>query len=62
MSVNHSEHADANGVEDLTPEEARRKRELFLAQMKDSTGVTGGVAEQIDAADAAMATLILPGG
>ena len=56
------ENSDAKGMEDLTPEEARKKREIFLALAKDFTQSQGDGCQQIDSADAAMATLILPGG
>jgi hypothetical protein len=62
MSTYPKLNSDANGKEDLTPEEARKRREQFLALAREITEKEAGDGEEIDAADAALATLILPGG
>jgi len=46
----------------LTREEARRKREELLARAAELSAPQSESSEDNDAADASMATLILPGG
>ena len=62
MSIDKSVIADIEGLSDLTPEEARRKREHFLAVTEENTRAGQGTYDEIDSADSTMATLILPGG
>jgi hypothetical protein len=62
MSIDKVICADRNGLEDLTPEEARRKREHFLTVTEENTRAGQGTYDEIDSADSTMATLVLPGG
>ena len=62
MSIDKVVSAEKNVLEDLTPEEARRKREHFLTVTEENTRAGQGAYDEIDSADATMATLILPGG
>ncbi len=62
MSIKKDVSADKQGLNDLTPEEARRKLEHFLAITGENTRADEGTFDNIDSADSTMATLILPGG
>ncbi len=62
MRINKGENAEKHGIIDLTPEEARIKREYLLALARENTRPDEGTPDEIDSADSTMATLILPGG
>ena len=62
MSIKKDVSADKQGLNDLTPEEARRKLGLFLAITEENTKADEGTFDDIDSAGSTMATLILPGG
>ena len=62
MGIDKDMSADKRGLNDLTPEEARRKLEHFLAITDENTSTDEGTFDEIDAAASTMATLILPGG
>jgi hypothetical protein len=62
MSIDKDMGADKHGLDDLTPEEARRKLEHFLAITEENTRTDAGTYDEIDSADSTMAALILPGG
>jgi len=62
MSANEYITVDKNGTKDLTREEAKEKREYYLALAEKNTKLEDGISDEIDSADSTMATLILPGG
>jgi hypothetical protein len=62
MSIDKVASADKQGLEDLTAEEALKKREHFLTISAKDTRADEETNDEIDSADSTMATLILPGG
>jgi hypothetical protein len=54
--------ADHIEAKELTPEQARIKREEFLALAEKNAELGEGASDDVDSADSTMATLILPGG
>lgn len=58
MGVGEDVSADSNEAKELTPEEAKKKREDFLALAAQYAKFD----EEVDSADSTMVTLILPGG
>ena len=62
MSVENQVSVDGHRAKELTPEEARKKREHFLALAEESARHFASDSDEVDSADSAMATLILPGG
>jgi hypothetical protein len=62
MGIDKDMSADTHGLNDLTPEEARRKLEHFLTITEENMRTDEGNYVEIDSADSAMAALILPGG
>jgi hypothetical protein len=62
MSVDEDVSADSNAAKELTPEEAKKKREHFLALAAKNARLNETDADEVDSADSTMATLILPGG
>jgi hypothetical protein len=62
MSIDKDMSADKHGLNDLTPAEARKKLEHFLAISEENTRADEATFDEIDSADSTMATLILPGG
>ena len=62
MSAGENISVDKNVAKDLTPEEAREKREYYLALAEKNTKLEVVISDEIDSADSTMATLILPGG
>jgi nucleoside 2-deoxyribosyltransferase len=62
MGVDDEVSADSNGTKELSPEQARIKREHFLALAKQQAKLDDSDCDEVDSADSTMATLILPGG
>lgn len=54
--------ADITVANELTREEAGKLREYYLSLAERNTKIDGEVSNEMDPADSAMATLILPGG
>jgi hypothetical protein len=61
MSVDDKMTGNSNATEELTPEQARLKREQFLA-LAEQQAKLNDCDDEVDSADSTMATLILPGG
>lgn len=62
MGVDDKITDNSNGTEELTHEQARIKREQFLALAEQQATLDDSDRDEVDSADSTMATLILPGG
>jgi len=62
MRVDDEVSADSSGANELTRDEAKKKREYFLAIAEKNANLGENDSDEIDSADSTMATLILPGG
>lgn len=62
MGVDDKITDNSNGTEELTQEQARIKREQFLALAEQQATLDDSDRDEVDSADSTMATLILPGG
>jgi hypothetical protein len=62
MSEDKNVSPEKNGTKELTREEARQKREYYLALAAENARREDPTSNDIDSADTTMATLILPGG
>lgn len=62
MGVDDKIIDNSDETEELTPEQARIKREQFLALAEQQATLDDSDRDEVDSADSTMATLILPGG
>jgi hypothetical protein len=61
MTTDDNVSTSKNLTRELTPEEARKKREYHLKLAKHRAKLCEENAEELDPADSTMATFILPG-
>lgn len=62
MNSDKNASAEERHTKELSREEARNKREYYLALAEKNKKFEHGTLDEIDSADSAMAALVLPGG